>query len=116
MAFQRFMSKKSNALAAAPSSRAGAFSGQAGQPARRTLLGRWHNRVVLTSVAIIALVGVLCIVGGVILAVHKPDAPTRNSSADLSTLFETGAALQSEIARTVRPAIQRTENLAKDPI
>lgn len=68
-----------------------------------------------TAVWVAATIGIAGVICGILWASHTPHSTAASSSAALTGLLETGAALESEIAATVRPAMQRTENLAKDP-
>lgn len=75
----------------------------------------WHARTAQGAVWAIALLGMFGIVGGLCWVWRTPETPSAASSGEISTLLETGTTLETEITRTVRPAIERTELLAKDP-
>jgi PAS domain S-box-containing protein len=59
--------------------------------------------------------GLAVITAGVWQALNSKHDNTDNTSAAMYSLLDTGSVLQSDIDRTVRPAMQRTEILAKMP-
>jgi signal transduction histidine kinase len=61
------------------------------------------------------LLGIFAAVAGAWLGLTVPRVDSPNASAAMYTLLDTGSALEEEIGRIVRPAIQRTEILARDP-
>jgi PAS domain S-box-containing protein len=67
--------------------------------------------VILTT----SLLGVFAIAGGTWRALNRSHEDNTNTSAAMYTLLDTGSVLETEIGGTIRPAIKRTEILAKSP-
>ena len=80
----------------------------------KRVVARWRARTAQGVVWAIALLGMFGIVGALCWVSRTPETPSTASSGEVSTLLETGTTLETEITRTVRPAIERTEILAKD--
>lgn len=70
----------------------------------------WIGWIVIWAVSIL---GVFAIATGTRWALTRSRDDSENSSAAMYNLLDTGRALAAEIGRTVRPAIERTEILAK---
>lgn len=68
-----------------------------------------------TVILAASLLGIFALAGGVWRALDRPHEDSANTSAAMYVLLDTGSVLESEIAATVRPAMKRTEILAKSP-
>ena len=76
---------------------------------------RLKERIAWTAVWAISPLGLSVLVVGAWLALTLSHVDGANSSTAMYSLLDTGNILETEIGRTVRPAMQRTEILAKNP-
>jgi PAS domain S-box-containing protein len=80
--------------------------------AQRPALAAWVARGVISA---LVLLGTFALTSGVRVALNTARDDATNASAAMYTLLETGRALEAEITSAVRPAIERTEILARSP-
>ncbi len=66
-----------------------------------------------TGIWAASLLGIFAMVVGAWLALNPSRDENANTSAAMYTLFDTGNTLEAEVGRIIRPAMERTENIAR---
>ena len=68
-----------------------------------------------TTIGVVSFLGILALGVGAWRALNRSHDDSANTSAAMYTLLDTGNVLEGEIRATIRPAMERTNILAKSP-